>query len=441
MAAYNNFIITNQGIEMLKGLMNGNGSMEFRCLAVGSGYYGPEKNIEEIRAMEGLKEERQRVMFSSIGKSEKGFVNLKANLTNKDLEEGYPMTEAGIYVGKKGESAEILYCVSITDNPDYMPDYSSKKIYNVIFKMLISIGDVTNPTISYNTDIYALAEDLQEEARRAAEAENGLQQRKLDIDGNASNVTVGISEAAELRPMPSQGSLSELLAVSAKAVSVLIGHLANTDRMDNTSDMDKPVSTAQQAALDALYAQLAAFTLQKIADLVNGAPSTMDTLGEIAKAMQDNADVVAALDAAIGRKASAAEFDSHAKDKANPHAVTKAQLGLGNVDNTADADKSVKYAVSAGSAVDQVARDIANGKFGPGWSLYDVPSIELGSSHVPSPFIDFHYSGSTTDYTSRIIESSEGTLEVTGNLQVDGRLMHGNAPVFNLSDNTLTINF
>lgn len=302
MAAYNNFIITNQGIEILKGLMNGNGSMEFRCLAVGSGYYDPEKNIEEIRAMEGLKEERQRAMFSSIGKSEDGFVCLKANLTNKDLEEGYPMTEAGIYVGKKGESAEILYCVSITDKPDYMPDYSSKKIYNVVFKMLISIGDVANPTISYRTDIYALAEDLQEEVGRAVETENELQQRKLDIDGNASNVIVEVSEATELRPMASQGSLSELLAASAKGISVLIGHLANTDRIDNTSDMDKPVSVAQQEALDALHQQLTNYTDQEIAALIGSAPSTLDTLGEIAQAMRENESVVDALNEAVGKK-------------------------------------------------------------------------------------------------------------------------------------------
>ena len=34
----------------------------------------------------------------------------------------------------------------------------------------------------------------------------------------------------------------------------------------------------------------------------------------------------------------------------NPHKVTKTDVGLGNVDNTADANKSVKYAISAGSA-------------------------------------------------------------------------------------------
>jgi len=85
--------------------------------------------------------------------------------------------------------------------------------------------------------------------------------------------------------------------------------------VDNTADTDKPVSTAQQAAQDALYTQLAAYVDKKTADLINGAPSTLDTLGEIADAMAESADVVSALNSAIGTKANAAEFDSHMKDK------------------------------------------------------------------------------------------------------------------------------
>ena len=44
------------------------------------------------------------------------------------------------------------------------------------------------------------------------------------------------------------------------------------------------------------------------------------------------------------------KLKGHAEDTSNPHSVTKAQVGLGNVDNTADANKSVKYATSAGTA-------------------------------------------------------------------------------------------
>lgn len=40
----------------------------------------------------------------------------------------------------------------------------------------------------------------------------------------------------------------------------------------------------------------------------------------------------------------------HPGSGTNPHGTTKSDVGLGNVDNTADANKSVKYATSAGSA-------------------------------------------------------------------------------------------
>ena len=56
--------------------------------------------------------------------------------------------------------------------------------------------------------------------------------------------------------------------------------------------------------------------------------------------------------------------------------------------------------------------------------------IELSAD---TPYIDFHYSKSSDDYTSRIIESSSGTLTVTGNLVVSGS--------FSYSDKRLKTDF
>lgn len=47
---------------------------------------------------------------------------------------------------------------------------------------------------------------------------------------------------------------------------------------------------------------------------------------------------------------SRAAYNHSTKTSGNPHHVTKTDVGLGNVDNTADSEKSVKYATSAGSA-------------------------------------------------------------------------------------------
>ena len=63
---------------------------------------------------------------------------------------------------------------------------------------------------------------------------------------------------------------------------------------------------------DAAYANSNLYTDAKIGELINGAPTTLDTLKEIADAMEENADVVEALDAAVGSKVAQAEYDGHA---------------------------------------------------------------------------------------------------------------------------------
>ena len=50
------------------------------------------------------------------------------------------------------------------------------------------------------------------------------------------------------------------------------------------------------------------YTNTKIAELINGAPTTLDTLGEIVAAMEENVDVVSALDTAIGSKANVSDL-------------------------------------------------------------------------------------------------------------------------------------
>lgn len=48
---------------------------------------------------------------------------------------------------------------------------------------------------------------------------------------------------------------------------------------------------------------------QEIADLINGAPTTLDTLGEIAEAFEQSHDIIQALDQAIGQKANQSALD------------------------------------------------------------------------------------------------------------------------------------
>lgn len=111
----------------------------------------------------------------------------------------------------------------------------------------------------------------------------------------------------------------------------------------------KPTYSASEVGADAAGSaakaleDAKAYTDSEISDIINGAPTTLDTLGEIANAMEENADVVAALDKAIGKKVNTDDLTSHTNNTANPHNVTKEQVGLGNVPNVATNDQTPTY--------------------------------------------------------------------------------------------------
>lgn len=120
--------------------------------------------------------------------------------------------------------------------------------------------------------------------------------------------------------------------------------------VDDTADVDKPVSTAQQAALDTLYEQLTAYTRQQIANLINGAPESLDTLKEVADAIAAHKTIMDALDAAVGKKASVAEFDSHVKDTVKHITSTERTKWNAKMETTGDSANNTSTFTSGDDA-------------------------------------------------------------------------------------------
>ena len=94
--------------------------------------------------------------------------------------------------------------------------------------------------------------------------------------------------------------------------------------VDNTSDINKPISTATQTALNL--------------------------------------------------KTNESSFQSHISDLSNPHSVTKSQVGLSNADNTADVDKPI-------SSATQTALDLKYDASNPSGfiTLAEVPANAVSS--------------------------------------------------------------
>ena len=97
--------------------------------------------------------------------------------------------------------------------------------------------------------------------------------------------------------------------------------------VDNTSDLNKPVSIAQQEAIDEAVENhnLDTSAHLDVRTIVNSLASEVST---ISSELEDTIS----------------DLDSHKQNVSNPHNVTKAQVGLGNADNTSDIDKPVSTA-------------------------------------------------------------------------------------------------
>lgn len=97
---------------------------------------------------------------------------------------------------------------------------------------------------------------------------------------------------------------------------------------------------------------------QKIDGLLDGASSDLDTLRELGEAIQSGDSAHTALVNEVASKTNQTDFDSHKNDQNNPHNVTKAQVGLNNVDNTSDLDKPISTATQV--AINNIIGDTSD---------------------------------------------------------------------------------
>lgn len=120
--------------------------------------------------------------------------------------------------------------------------------------------------------------------------------------------------------------------------------------VNNTSDANKPVSTAQATA---------------IADAKKAGTDAQATADEAKDAISD-----------------------HTSNKSNPHSVTKSQVGLGNVDNTSDANKPVSTAQATAIADAKKAGTDAQSAIDAHEALtnnpHGVTAAQVGLGNVPN---------------------------------------------------------
>ena len=181
----------------------------------------------------------------------------------------------------------------------------------------------------------------------------------------ATATQAGVMSAADKvkldTTLPKQ--ISDETTARVAAINALQGELAD-DIAQEVVDRDTAIAAAKTELTTAINKEVsdrkAADTqvrtdleaaVELVAEDLRGADTTLQN--NITKEVNDRKGEITRIEGLISDEAATraqadttvnAKVDSHIGNKSNPHGVTKAQVGLGNVNNTSDADKPVSTA-------------------------------------------------------------------------------------------------
>lgn len=196
------------------------------------------------------------------------------------------------------------------------------------------------------------------------ESANGTGVKGLDILA-ASSTKAGVMTAADKvkldTTLPNQ--IAAETDAREAAINAVQGEIAN-DIAQEVVDRNEAIATAKAELTTAINKEISdrkAADTANFKELEDAMTVVVDSLegriqatdNNLAKEVQDRKGEITRVEKLISDEAATraqadtnvnAKVDSHIGNKSNPHGVTKAQVGLGNVNNTSDADKPVSTA-------------------------------------------------------------------------------------------------
>ena len=128
----------------------------------------------------------------------------------------------------------------------------------------------------------------------------------------------GKSDSDHTHTVDSSLSSSSTNPVQNKVINSALSGKVPTSRTINGKSLSANISLSAsdvgadtEGSADTALAEAKSYTDTKVSALVNGAPETLDTLGELATAMEENDDAIAALETIAASKANASDLTSH----------------------------------------------------------------------------------------------------------------------------------
>jgi hypothetical protein len=250
-----------------------------------------------------------------------------------------PITSGGLIIGEiSGTAYDGAKGKTTTDNLNALMAFNPIRLISIV-------TDASKAAINYERADGTGIQGLQIPTASSAKAGVMTAADKVKLDTTLPKQISDETTAREAAINALQGELADDIAQEVVDRNTAIA----AAKTELTTVINKEVSD-RKAADTQVRTDLEA-AVELVAEDLRGADTTLqnnitkevnDRKGEITrveKLISDEAATRAQADTTVNAK-----VDSHIGNKSNPHGVTKAQVGLGNVNNTSDADKPVSTA-------------------------------------------------------------------------------------------------
>lgn len=250
-----------------------------------------------------------------------------------------PITSGGLIIGEiSGTAYDGAKGKTTTDNLNALMAFNPIRLISIV-------TDASKAAINYERADSTGIQGLQIPTASSAKAGVMAAADKVKLDTTLPKQISDETTARVAAINALQGELADDIAQEVVDRNTAIA----AAKTELTTVINKEVSD-RKAADTQVRTDLEA-AVELVAEELRGADTTLQN--NITKEVNDRKGEVTRIEGLISDEAATraqadttvnAKVDSHIGNKSNPHGVTKAQVGLGNVNNTSDADKPVSTA-------------------------------------------------------------------------------------------------
>lgn len=224
---WENTVITNAGIELLKNALSG-GTITVTAIKSGAG----KVDVSALKSQTAVSSIKQSGTVQGVTKTNET-IKIGVLFSNAGLSAGYSMTQLGIYA-KGSTGSEVLFAISQSTTGKEVPAESAMPSWSLVHNFYIKLNNDVKMTATVDPEGYVTFETMQ----KALNAHTGNKSNPHSVTksqvglGNVPNVatndqTPTYSDTTTLVTLSSGEKISIAFAKIKLAITTLINHLAN----------------------------------------------------------------------------------------------------------------------------------------------------------------------------------------------------------------------